>query len=399
METDCSTPGTTAPVTPEPLPAGTRLLHIGPHETGTTAVQGALFAAKDAMAAHGVRFPAHSRHPVEAALAVCGRPGMTGDARPAERHWRRLVDAVHATGDRTSLISSEFFADAPDDATVARIVDELGRDRVHVLVTLRPLVRIMPSQWQQYVQNGLRMGYEDWLDHMLRRAPYEKPNPSFWRRHRHDRLVERWARAVGVANLTVVVVDDSDRGGLTRTFESLLGLPGGLLEEVPDAADRSLTPAETEMLRILNREFRGNGLPDEIYSKLVRGGAVARMKNVCRPAPDGERIGTPEWALEAAAAIGAETAGRIGGLGVRVLGDPALLSARPSPSPSPSRAATVPAAPRIDPETAAQALYGVLAAVAAEPARTAGIRPVHRTPSGELVRVLGHRVLRRLRRT
>ncbi|WP_392967609.1 hypothetical protein [Streptomyces sp. LN245] len=53
---------------------------------------------------------------------------------------------MHATGDRTSLISSEFFADAPDDATVTRIVDELGRDRVHVLVTLRPLAKIMPSQ-------------------------------------------------------------------------------------------------------------------------------------------------------------------------------------------------------------------------------------------------------------
>ncbi|MFI0962093.1 hypothetical protein ACH4S8_11915 [Streptomyces sp. NPDC021080] len=403
METDCSTPETTAPARPGPLPAGTRLLHIGPHKTGTTSIQGALFAAKDAMAAHGVDFPAHSRHPMEAALAVCGRPGMMGDVRPAERHWQRLVDAVHATGGRTSLVSSEFFADAPDDATAARIAGDLGRDRVHVLVTLRPLAKIMPSQWQQYVQNGLRMGYEDWLDHMLRRAPYEKPNPSFWRRHRHDRLVERWTRVVGAENTTVVVVDDGDRGGLMRTFESLLALPGGLLEEVPDTADRSLTPAETEMLLVLNREFRGNGLPDEIYSKLVRGGAVPRMKNVCRPPADGGRIRTPEWALEAAASLGAEMAGRIGALGVRVLGDPALLSAPPSPSPRsapPSpRAATVPAAPGIDPGTAAQALYGALAAVAAEPARTDGIRSVHQTPSGELVRVLGHRVLRRLRRT
>ncbi|MFJ6831785.1 hypothetical protein [Streptomyces sp. NPDC091209] len=395
METDCSTPDTTAPVAAAPLPVGTRLLHIGPHKTGTTSIQGALFAAKDAMAAHGVDFPAHSRHPMEAALAVCGRPGMMGDTRPAERHWRRLLDAVHATGGRTSLVSSEFFADAPDDETVARITGDLGRDRVHVLVTLRPLAKIMPSQWQQYVQNGLRMGYEDWLDHMLRRAPYEKPNPSFWRRHRHDRLVERWTRVVGAGNITVVVVDDRDRDGLMRVFESLLGLPGGLLAEVPDTANRSLTLAETEMLRLLNVEFRGNGLPDEIYSKLVRNGAVPRLKNACRPPSDDVRISTPVWALEAAGAIGAEMAGRIGALGVRVIGDPALLSAVPSPA----RSGTAPAVPRIDPEAAAQALYGALAAAAAEPARDAGIRSVQRTPSGELVRVLGHRALRRLRRT
>jgi hypothetical protein len=395
METDCSTPDTTAAGTAAPLPVGTRLLHIGPHKTGTTSIQGALFAAKDAMAAHGVDFPAHSRHPMEAALAVCDRPGMMGDVRPTELHWRRLVDAVRATRGRTSLISSEFFADAPDDETVARIVGDLGRDRVHVLVTLRPLAKIMPSQWQQYVQNGLRMGYEDWLDHMLRRAPYEKPTPSFWRRHRHDRLVERWTRVVGAGNITVAVVDDRDRGGLMRTFESLLGLPRGLLVKAPDTANRSLTPAETEMLRLLNVEFRGHGLPDEIYSKLVRNGAVPQLKNACRPPSDDVRISTPVWALEAAGAIGAEAAGRIGTMGVRVLGDPALLSAVPSPA----RSGTAPAEPRIHPEAAAQALYGVLAAAAAEPAHAAAIRSVHQTPSGELVRVLGHRLLKRLRRT
>ncbi|MFD5630398.1 hypothetical protein [Streptomyces sp. NPDC127072] len=428
MEIDCSTPDVTPDMTagaaprtaaPAPLPVGTRLLHIGPHKTGTTSIQSALFAAKDAMAAHGADFPAHSRHPMEAALAVCARPGMIGDTRPTEGHWHRLVERVRATGKRTSVVSSEFFADAQDDETIARIVDDLGGDRVHVLVTLRPLAKIMPSQWQQYVQNGLRMGYEDWLTHMLRKAPYEKPNPSFWRRHRHDRLVERWVRVVGAENLTVVVVDDGDRGGLMRTFEALLGLPAGLLVPAPDTANRSLTLAETEMLRKLNKEFRGNGLPDELYSKLVRGGAVMHMKNTCRPAPGDARITTPEWALEAAAGIGAEMSERIAAMGVRVLGDPALLSAVPAPQkpgpagekPAPEnlvpdsesalpdrRGSAEPVPVRIDPEVAAQALYGVLAVAAAAPARPAAVRSVHQTPSRELVRVLGHRVLKRLGR-
>lgn len=147
------------------------------------------------------------------------------------------------------------------------------------------------------------------------------------------------------------------------------------------------------MLRILNREFRGNGLPDEIYSKLVRNGAVPRMKNACRPSSDDVRISTPPWALEAAAAIGEEMAERIGATRVRVLGDPALLSAVPSPPPGPARGTA-----RIDPEAAAQALYGALAVVAAESVRAAAIRSVHQTPSGELVRVLGHRILKRMKR-
>ncbi|WP_261718373.1 hypothetical protein [Streptomyces sp. FZ201] len=396
METDCTRDDVPADRAVAPLAAGTRLLHIGPHKTGTTALQGALFAAKEAMAGHGVDFPATSRHPMSAALAVCSRPGMMGNSKPTDRHWETLVGQVAATGRRTSVVSSEFFADAPDDATIARIVEELGGDRVHVLVTLRPLARIMPSQWQQYVQNGLRMGYEDWLEHMLRKPPYEKPNPSFWRRHRHDRLIERWVRAVGPGRVTVVVVDDTDRGGLMRTFEALLGLPENLLQEVPDTANRSLTLAETEMLRNLNVEFRGNELPEELYSQLVRYGAVMHMKNACVPGPGDVKIRTPRWAAEAAAGIGAEAAERIGASGVRVIGDLALLSAVPRQPDAPADAE-----PRIAPEVAAQALYGALAAAAAAPVRSsvpAQSRTVHQTPSKELVKVLGHRCLKKLRR-
>ncbi|MDN0200978.1 hypothetical protein [Streptomyces sp. S.PNR 29] len=384
METDCTSHDLPVNGAIAPLPAGTRLLHIGPHKTGTTAVQGALFAAKEAMPAYGVEFPAHSRHPMEAALAACARPPMMGDPVPTGRHWTRLLEQVGATGERTSVVSSEFFADAGDEATAARIVEQIGGDRVHVLVTLRPLAKIMPSQWQQYVQNGLRMGYEEWLEHMLRKAPYEKPTPSFWRRHRHDRLVERWMRAVGPERLTVVVVDDRDRDGLMRTFEALLGLPGNLLRPVPDTANRSLTLAETEMLRNLNQQFRGNDLPEELYSRLVRNGAVPHMKNACPPSPRDVKIGTPMWAAEAAAAIGAEMAGRMRGMGVRVLGDLRLLSVMTESSPR--------GEVRISPEVAAHALYGALAAAAVP----AGSRTVHKTPSRELVKVLGHRCLRRL---
>lgn len=412
METDCTRDESTADGgVINPLPTGTRLLHIGPHKTGTTAIQGALFAAKDEMARHGVAWPAATRHPMEAVLAACARTGMMGDTAPTERHWERLLEQVRATGRRTSVISSEFFADAPDDEAIERIVEQLGSmgvpplersrewGRVHVLVTLRPLARIMPSQWQQYVQNGLRMGYEDWLEHMLRKPPYEKPNPSFWRRHRHDRLVERWARVVGPERVTVVVVDDRDREGLLRTFEMLLGLPARLLSPVPDAANRSLTLAETEMLRNLNKEFRANELPEELYSQLVRNGAVMHMKNTCTPGPGDVKICTPQWAVEAAAEIGAEIAERIDGMGVRVLGDMRLLSAvQLSVVQKPALRSDL--EPRIAPESAAQALYGALAAAAAAPVRhtaAAKSRTVHQTSSKELVRVLGHRCLKRLR--
>ncbi|MGW3140996.1 hypothetical protein ACWDAQ_34850, partial [Streptomyces sp. NPDC001139] len=73
------------------------------------------------------------------------------------------------------------------------------------------------------------------------------------------------------------------------------------------------------------------------------------------------------------------------------------LSAVPA---SPDRAAA-PDEARIAPEVAAQALYGALAAAAGAPVRHADpakARTVHQTPSKELVKVLGHRCLKKLRR-
>ena len=387
------------PVTPlcDPLPPDGVLAHIGVHKTGTTSIQSVLAQQRPALAEHGVTYPGVKAAHHKPALALTRTPwgpDATKGTPPDHREWEGLVADVAAARGRC-VISSEFFADAEDDETIARIVEQLGGDRVHVLVTLRPLAKIMPSQWQQYVQNGLRMGYGDWLEHMLRKAPYEQPNPSFWRRHRHDRLVARWARAVGTERITVVVVDDRDRGGLMRTFEALLGLPANLLQPVPDTANRSLTLAETEMLRNLNREFRGNGLPDELYSRLVRNGAVMHMKNSCSPAPQDVKISTPRWAAEAAAGIAAEMIDAITRTGVRVVGDPALLSTVPEPAGEP------PQETRIAPEVAAQALYGALAAAAEVPVRhstPAKSRTVHQTSSVELVKVLGHRCLRRLRR-
>jgi hypothetical protein len=149
------------------------------------------------------------------------------------------------------------------------------------------------------------------------------------------------------------------------------------------------------MLRNLNKEFRANELPAELYSQLVRNGAVMHMKNTCAPGPGDVKICTPQWAVEAAAARGAGMLERIEATGVRVLGDPALLFAVPKPATEAS------AAPRIAPEAAGQALYGALAAAASAPiGNTAPVkaRTVHQASSKELVKVLGHRCPKKLRR-
>ena len=145
------------------LPEGTRLLHIGPPKTGTTSLQSALFAARPALLAQGVRHAGRARNSASAAQAITGRSSMFigGEVPPISR-WERLVHEVQHAPEPRVIISSEFFADAQPDA-IRRIVDALDPDRIHVAVTVRPLASILTSQWAQYVADGMGAPFNSWL--------------------------------------------------------------------------------------------------------------------------------------------------------------------------------------------------------------------------------------------
>lgn len=308
------------------LPERSVLLHIGPQKTGTTAIQGALFRARPQLLEHGVLHSGQRRQP-RTAVQVLREAGISdGSGAPRFWHWEQLVEQVTSAADKRVIVSSEGFADATD-VTARRAVRELGESRVHVVVTLRPLTKLMPSQWQQYVRNRAESTFDFWLQSMLNRPPYERPTPTFWHRHHHDLLAERWASIVGPENVTVIVLDESDRDFLLRVFEQLVGLPVGLLVAEQETENRSLTLGEIELVRQVNAEFRRRGMSDDVYRELVADGLVAQMRTGRGPLADEPRILMPQWALDRAAEIGAAAAEKLSGLGVRIVGDVSTLGA------------------------------------------------------------------------
>jgi hypothetical protein len=343
---------------------GSRLLHIGPHKTGTSAIQGALYLARERLAAEGISYPGQGRAVLWPILAVTGQPPLLGEPQPKISYWENLVAQIAAAGAQRVVLSSEFFAQA-DDATARRVVTDLGGERVHVVVTLRSLTRILPSQWQQYIQNGFHFRYLDWLEGILSDPP-STPTPGFWLRHRHDKLVARWAAVTGPANLTVVVVDEDDRLMLLRVFESMLGLAGGFLMPEDRAANRSLTAAEAELVRRLSEEFSRRQWPLRNYTRFMRYGVTEEMKTGRQPAPDEPRIVTPPWALDRAAEISAEMAASIEALGVNIVGDISSLGKRPEDRPHDADAALL-----LPVEAAARAALGAFIAGGADGTRTA----------------------------
>jgi hypothetical protein len=318
------------------LPAGTRLLHVGPHKTGTTALQSAFHVNRAAAREQGVRYAGPNRQPMQAAHAITGKPSPYADGEvPPRSRWTDLVREVAGAGDERVVISSEGFADADDDA-IATVVRDLGPERLHVVVTLRPLASILPSQWQQYVQNGMVLTFDEWLDAMFNRPP-GKVTPTFWIRHRHHELIRRWASAVGPERVTAIVADESDRGSLLRTFEALVGLRAGTLVPEADLGNRSLTSAEVEIVRAFNLAFRAEGLGTQLHTKVMRFGAAEQLKRR-EPGPNEPGIETPGWALERAGEVAREIRDGIRASGVRVVGDLDSIAAAAAPAASAAEA-------------------------------------------------------------
>lgn len=346
------------------LPEGSRLIHIGPHKTGTTSLQAALWNARPAMHSQGVGHIGRSRNPSNAVRSVVGQPSpYSTDTPPPIRQWNDLVSLIRRASEPRIVVSSEFFSWAEPEA-IRRIVDELDPSRIRIAVTLRPLARILPSMWQQNVQAGRVVPFETWLHGVLDRHR-EKANPGFWMLHRHDELIARWADVVGVDRMTVVVVDERDHEFLLRVFEALLGLTTGTLALDPDLVNRSLTLPEAEAVRAFNESFDAEGLPRAVHARTMRFGAAQLMKRR-RPGPEEPRVELPEWAIEPAVAIEREMVDRIVASGVRIVGDPQRLLDRPAP---PGSEATPDGLPR---DVVASMAMGIL--VASGATRDRGMR-------------------------
>jgi hypothetical protein len=374
----------------EMYPPGTRVVHIGPPKTGTTAVQSALFRRRAELASYGVAYPGRRRHERAAVSAVAfdeAPAGYTEDV--GETDWERLArDIRTSTADRV-VVSSEAFSFA-SDARLPRIVADLGGVGLQVVITARPLVSILPSRWQQSVQNYQIGGYEEWLERLF--ADGAEDDPQFgplWRRLRVDQLIERWGAHVGEENVTVIVLDPADRSMLLGTFEKLLGLPDGFLVPASVKGNESLPYPEVETLRAFNRRFREEGHSHAMYVRAIRKRAMRDIKAAGLSSERPHPIGTPGWAAENARLVSDQMIEAIRSSGARVIGALSHLvgdDARDHGADVPTTVAV---------ESAAEIAYAMFRAGLAdgrEPTEALGPAPVDEWATRVLVGELGRRL-------
>lgn len=309
------------------LPPGSRLVHIGPHKTGSTSLQVALARVHDQLPEYGAFSPSgpyYRRRRAGWALGLDGRPSETQP--PPIEFWDKLASEVRAAGDMRVCVSDEAFGHA-DPEQARKIVTDLGDRSVHVVAVVRRLDRYLPSLWQERVKAKEARTFDEWLQVALHGDDSSWDHRNVWSGHDVEALVRRWTDVVGPERFTLIVSDDSDRSLIPHTFERMLGLPDGLLQAGDDRGDpdnRSLNAVETELVRQINAIVVPQGVRGPRYRELIRRGLTESVLGSAG-ALAGPRIPLPGWALDEVRTLSDRRADAVKAMSVRVIGDPDRL--------------------------------------------------------------------------
>jgi hypothetical protein len=299
------------------------IIHPGFHKSGTTALQESFALNRPLLREQGIFYPpigskAHHR----VAWALTQRPwgwNRRGGERTPEKYWDRMARRINSAKEETVILSSEFFSEI-DGERIRKIRSDIkGRD-IQILFTLRPLTKLLPSSYQQYLKYGITIEYEDWLHAILDKPGESKVSPTFWKRHSHGKVVARWADIFGQSNVTLLIVNEAQPTFLFDEINKFLNLPIGTVNAAPSGSNRSLTMEEISLLLELNRQFPKERVWDE-YEVFIRAGYIRNLTDHVPAVADKARLLTPQWAVDKANELGEVIQRELLNTGVKIIGD------------------------------------------------------------------------------
>jgi len=245
------------------------LLHVGCPKTGTSYLQDVLFRNQRVLRDHGILYPADrfDAHFL-AALDLMTLPwgGLETDAVGA---WDRLATEVRAWHG-TSIISHEIFARATP-TQVDRALASLGDAEVHVVLSVRDLVRQIPAEWQENVKHRSHITYASFLRTIRDQARASRVGSWFWAVQELPDVLDRWGSSLPPEHVHLVTVPPSgaDRGELWSRFSRTFGLDDLPLDLTAERENPSLGVPETSLLRTINQKVTSVIAPPD-YRPLVR---------------------------------------------------------------------------------------------------------------------------------
>src|SRR5690349_9198080 len=252
------------------------LLHVGTPKTGTSYLQDVLFRNREVLATAGIAYPAtrHDSHFL-AALDLMQLPwgGLQSEAIGAWDELARQVREALSSEAATAIISHEILATA-SRAQIGRALESLGHGtgtEVHLVLSVRDLVRQIPAEWQENVMHRAQLSYGAFLDQIRDPDRATRIGAWFWGVQEVPDILDRWGQDLPPEHVHVVTVPPP--GGapelLWKRFSQAFGLDGIDLDLEGERHNPSMGVPETTLLRRINRRANAELAPAD-YRPLVR---------------------------------------------------------------------------------------------------------------------------------
>jgi hypothetical protein len=312
------------------LPRGSILLHIGPHKTGTTSLQAALRENSATLKAHGVEYLAQDGKPAanRVARSLLRLPFIGKEVVPYAE-WEQFAQKINQSDAPRIILSGEEFSFC-GSKEIHELARTFGQDRLHVVITIRPIARILPSHWQLDLRAGATTKHlDDWLQEKLhpslaqRCASMLGLQKSFWFLHRHDALYQRWAKILSRRAITVVIVDETNPNAQYEAFEKLLGVPSGAVRG-STLRNSSMKELEAHTLLHVHNLLKSEGWA---APRIRQADFIGYLKQAGYEPDQDVKMLLPEWSRIEVGKISESIAAVLRGSGAQIIGDLAMLNA------------------------------------------------------------------------
>lgn len=251
------------------------LLHVGTPKTGTSYLQDVLFQNRSKLLRQGVLYPAERFDAHFLAALDLMRLRWGGLEREAVGAWDRLAAQVREH-EGTAIVSHEILATA-SRGQVKRALASLGHEpggggtEVHLIISVRDLVRQIPAEWQENVKHRATFRYARFLELIRDPERSHRVGAWFWGVQEIPDILARWGATIPPERIHIVTVPRP--GGpkelLWQRFSAAFGLDDLDLDLGTERANPSLGVPESALLRRINRAATRD-LPPVHYRPLVR---------------------------------------------------------------------------------------------------------------------------------
>jgi hypothetical protein len=227
------------------------LIHIGPHKTGTTYLQGSFVKMRSFLSEAGIFYPSHWQDGP-------GHFDLFRRLKTLDQSLRSEFAELNQTPSKTVLLSAEDLCGLPKESIeyLSQCID--GRQTT-VVGYCRRWSELLASEWQETVKHGGFLTFAECVaDHMINIHASKILN--------YDRILKPYADVFGKANLRLVSYSHlMDRGEdiLSHFFASFLQIT-----ETPQhervILNASMGVLESELVRSLNALAWAAGEPPSV---------------------------------------------------------------------------------------------------------------------------------------